>query len=159
MLTTFVLCLANRAGVLERVAGLIRKCAVEMRSISIGPTDIPGTQRMTLVLEADENKAALVEASLHKLSGVARVENLTMSASLFRELAIVKVASIREERNEILHLASVFRARAIDICANSTTVEATGSESKIDALIEALAFYGIIEIARTGRIGMVRGLK
>src|SRR6185437_15651036 len=158
MLSTLIVHLANRSCLLERIAGLVRRRNIEIRSVSIGPTDMPGTLRMTLVVEADENKAVLLAANLRKLADVARVENLALSSSLARELAIVKIATTREERSEILAIATVFRARVVDICRGSITIEATGSEAKIDALIEAVAVYGIIEVARTGRIAMLRGL-
>jgi acetolactate synthase I/III small subunit len=158
MLTTLIVHLANRSCVLERIAGLVRRRGIEIRSASIGPTDMPGALRMTIVVEADHNKTALLAANLHKLADVARVETLTPDVSLFRELAIVKVATTPEERSEIFQIATVFRARIVDMCPGSTAIEATGSEAKIDALIEALGIYGIVEIARTGRIAMVRGL-
>src|SRR5579872_44519 len=101
MLTTLILHLANKSCVLERIAGLIRRRGIEIRSVSIGPTDTPDTLRMTLVVEAGENKSALLAANLCKLADVARVETLTPDVSLFRELAIVKVATTREERSEI----------------------------------------------------------
>src|SRR6266403_5075445 len=114
---------------------------------------------MARLVEADQNRAARLEANLYKLPEVLHVNNVTSTLTVIREFAIIKVAAIREERAEIVQAAAIFRARVIDVCPGSIVIEITGSEAKVNGLIEILATYGIVELARTGRVVMTRGLK
>ena len=157
MLTTFVIYLQDRSGILERVTGLVRRRGFEIRSLTIGQTEVPDVLRMSLVAETGEDGGARLEASLYKLCHVVRVYNVAPGSCLFRELAIIKLAAAREDRAEIMQIAKAFRARVIDIGPRSIILESAGSQRKIDALVEILSTYGILEMARTGRVAMLRG--
>jgi acetolactate synthase-1/3 small subunit len=159
MVTIFVIQLEKRPEVVERIAGAARRRGFEIQSLSLGPTDMPGVLRMTLVVDAAERDSARLETNLRKLPNILRVDNLASKRSLFRDLAIIKIAATPEERMEIMHLAKVFRARVIDISRRSIVIESTGSVEKIDTLVEMLEGYGIADIARTGLVAMTRGLK
>lgn len=159
MLTTFIAYLQDKSGVLERVTGLVRRRGFEIQSLTIGQTEMPGLLRMSLVAETGENGSSRLQANLCKLPHVVRVYSIALEPCLFRELAIIKLAASREDRAEIMQVAEAFRARAIDIRPGSIVIESVGGEQKIDALVEILSTYGIVEMARTGRVAMLRGLK
>jgi len=157
MLATYIVQVDNEPGMLERVAGLIRRRAVEIRSLTAGEADTSQTLRLTIQVEADGDALGRLESNLCKLRNTSQVHNVTNRACLMRELAIIKVAATNEERVEIMQIARIFRSSVIDVCRGSMVVEATGTEAKLNALIDALGSYGIIEIARTGRVAMIRG--
>ena len=112
---------------------------------------------MTIAVEADEFGARRIEANLYKLIEVLRVDNVTRRPSILRELAILKVKTTPETRAQIFQLAPVYRARIIDVSTESLVIEITGNEDKVDSLIQVLEPYGIVEMARTGRLAMLRG--
>jgi len=159
MLNTLVVYVENKPGVLNRVASLFRRRAFNIESLTVGHTDKPGVSRMTIVVDTDEFGARRLEANLYKLVNVLRVDNITEVPSVYRDLALIKVNAPAEERSHILQLANVFRARVVDVAAGSLTLEITGAEEKIDGLLEVLRPIGIIEMVRTGRVAMARGLK
>jgi len=103
--------------------------------------------------------ARRLEANLYKLVNVLRVDDLTVRPSVERDLAMIKVAATPETRTHIMQLVDVFRARMIDVAPDSVIIETTGTEDKIDGLIEVLKQYGVIEMVRTGRVAMARGPK
>jgi acetolactate synthase I/III small subunit len=158
MTNTFVVHVENRPGVLNRVASLFRRRAFNIESLTVGHTDKPGISRMTIVVDTDVDGAARLEANLYKLVNVLRVDNITSAASVYRDLAIIKVATTPETRAEIMQLAHVFRARVVDVAGESMVLETTGTEDKIDGLVEVLRQFGILEMARTGRVAMTRGM-
>jgi len=157
MLITLVVRVENRPGVLNRVASLFRRRGFNIESLTVGHTEKPGISRMTIVVDTDESGAMRLEANLYKLVNVLNVENVTATPSVFRDLAMIKVAATAETRAEIMQLAHVFRARIVDVNNGSLVIESTGTEDKIDGLIEVLREYGILEMARTGRVAMTRG--
>jgi acetolactate synthase-1/3 small subunit len=157
MITTLVVHVENKPGVLNRVASLFRRRAFNIESLTVGHTDKPGISRMTIVVDTDGDGAARLEANLYKLVNVLRVDNITSAPSVFRDLAVIKVATTPESRAEIMQLAHVFRARVVDVAGDSMVLETTGAEDKIDGLVEVLRPYGILEMARTGRVAMTRG--
>jgi len=157
MLHTFVVHVEDRPGVLNRVSSLFRRRAYNISSLTVGPTDKSGVSRMTIVVETDQDGAARIEANLYKLVSVLRVENITAAPSVCRELAIIKVAAPAEARTELIHLVHVFRAHVVDVAPDSLVIEITGAEDKIDSLVEVLRPYGVLEMARTGRVAMSRG--
>jgi len=158
MLTVFVIEVHKRAEILERVAGLARRRGFEIQSLSLGPTDMPDLLRMTLVVETEEAGASRFLRHLGRLQNVLKVYEISPKHSLLRDLAIIKIAATAEERSEIIQIASVFGARIVDICRQSIAIECTGGSGKVDRLVELLASYGIVEMARTGLIAMRRGL-
>ncbi len=159
MLNTFVVYVENKPGVLTRVASLFRRRAYNIESLTVGHTEKPGVSRMTIVVETDEFGARRLEAHLYKLVNVLLVENITALASVARDLAMIKVSATADSRSHILQLAHVFRARVVDVAPESIIVEITGTEDKIDGLLEVLRPYGVLEMVRTGRVAMSRGAK
>jgi acetolactate synthase I/III small subunit len=159
MLNTFVVYVENKPGVLNRVASLFRRRAFNIESLTVGHTDKPGVSRMTIVVDTDEQGALRAEANLYKLVNVLLVNNITGSASVMRDLAMIKVAATPETRSHLLQLVHVFRARVVDVAPESVIIEITGTEEKIDGLLEVLRPFGIVEMVRTGRVAMSRGSK
>ena len=157
MLHTLVVYVEDKPGVLNRVASLFRRRAFNIDSLTVGHTETAGVSRMTIVCDCDPLNARRVEANIYKLVDVLRVDDITHQPSVVRELAMIKVAATPETRGQIIELASVFRARVIDVSPESAIVEITGGEDKIERLLEVLKPYGVLEVARTGRVAMARG--
>jgi acetolactate synthase-1/3 small subunit len=157
MQTTFVLHVEDQPGVLTRVTSLIRRRGFNIESLTVGHTERPGVSRMTIVMDSDELAVPRIEANLYKLVNVISVENMTPKAVVFRDLAMIKVAATEASRGPIMQLVDVFRARVVDVSPDSLIIEITGTEDKIDGLVEMLRPYGVLEMARTGRVAMSRG--
>jgi acetolactate synthase-1/3 small subunit len=144
-------------GVLNRVASLFRRRNFNIDSLTVGGTDQPGVSRLTVVVEATEAGARIVEANLYKLVNVLRVDDLTHKASLTRELGLVKVKVTPDTRAQVLQLVEVFRARVVDVDEKTLTVEVTGTPEKIVKFEMVMRPYGIAEMVRTGAVSMARG--
>jgi len=157
MLNTYVVYVENKPGVLTRVASLFRRRAFNIDSLTVGRTEKPEVSRMTITVDADHDQARRIEANLYKLVNVLLVENITNEPAIVRDLAMIKVAATHEARSHVLELASVFRARVVDVAPDSLTIEITGGEDKIDGLLEVLRPYGVLEMVRTGIVAMRRG--
>jgi acetolactate synthase-1/3 small subunit len=157
MLHTFVVYVDNRPGVLNRVASLFRRRAFNIESLTVGHTDRPGVSRMTVVVDTDEYGARRLEAHLYKLIPVRRVDNITGVPSIARDLALIKVAATGDARTHVMQLVEVYRARIVDVSPETLVIETTGTEDKIESLVEVLRPYGVIEMARSGRVAMARG--
>ena len=157
MMNTFVVYVENKPGVLTRVASLFRRRAFNIDSLTVGRTEKPEVSRMTITVDADRDQARRIEANLYKLVNVLLVENITGQPVISRDLAMIKVSATHGERSHVLELAEVFRARVVDVGAESLTIEITGDEDKIDGLLEVLRPYGILEMVRTGVVAMRRG--
>jgi len=154
---TFAVYVDNKPGVLNRVASLFRRRAFNIESLTVGHTELQGLSRMTIVVNTDERGARLVEANLYKLLPVRRVDNITNSAQISRDLALIKVSAVGDARTQVMQLVDVYRARIVDVSPESLVIETTGAEDKIDSLVEVLRPYGVIEMVRTGRVAMTRG--
>jgi acetolactate synthase-1/3 small subunit len=154
---TLVALVEDKPGVLNRVASLFRRRAFNIESLAVGHTDQPQISRMTIVIDSDNTSAHLVESNLAKLVNVIDVQDVTGLDTISRDLALIKVRVDAAGRSEIAQLAEIFRAKIVDVAADSVVVEVTGDEDKIDGLIELLRPKGILEMVRTGRIAMVRG--
>ena len=159
MQVTLVVYVENKPGVLNRVASLFRRRGFNIESLTVGHTEKRGVSRMTILVETDEGGALRVEANLYKLVNVLRVDNITAKPSVVRDLAMIKVATTPETRSELMQLVNVFRARVVDVAADSLVIETTGAEEKIDGLLDVLRPYGVIEMVRTGRVAIARGPK
>jgi acetolactate synthase I/III small subunit len=157
MVHTFAVYVDNKPGVLNRVASLFRRRAFNIESLTVGRTEQPGTSRMTVVVDTDEYGARRLEANLYKLVPVRRVENITERPTIARDLALIKVSAAGDVRAQVMQLVEVYRARVIDVSAESLVIEATGTEDKIDSLLEVLRPYGVVEMVRTGLVAMARG--
>lgn len=153
---TLIALMENRPGVLSRVSSLFRRRNYNIESLSVGHSEKLGISRMTIVLNGDERIVEQVAKQLEKLINVIEVHRVDDEESVYRELALVKVKAGPGSRSEIIELTNVFRARVVDVGAASMTVEVTGPESRVNSLIGLLEPYGIEELARTGRVAMVR---
>lgn len=147
----------DKPGVLNRVASLFRRRAYNIESLTVGHTENPGVSRMTIVVDTDSSTVDRIEANLYKLVNVLRVDNLTRKPSVSRDLALVKVSVTTDNRNEVIQLADLFRARIVDVTNESLIIEITGTEEKIEGLVDVLRPFGIIEMVRTGILSMSRG--
>ena len=154
---TLVAYVENKPGVLNRVASLARRLAINIDSLTVGPTDNEEIARMTIVAHTDEKGAHRLEASLEKLVDVRLAENISERPSLERDLALIKVSADQQSRPHLMELTKVFRARVIDVAPESLILEVSGTVDKIDGLLEVLRPFGVLEMARTGRIAMTRG--
>jgi acetolactate synthase-1/3 small subunit len=156
---TIAVIVENKSGALTRIAGLFSRRSFNIESLSVGATDNPDYSRMTLSVQGDEEVLEQVIKQLSKLINVIRVSELEPHESIERELAIIKVSADKENRSEIMQLVSVFRAKIIDVSARSMIIEVTGDEQKVDALVLLLRQFGIKELARTGKVSMIRGAR
>ena len=156
-LQALVVYVEDRPGVLTRVASLFRRRSFNIASLTVGHTDQAGVSRMTIVMEGDDADALRCEANLYRLVNVLRVENVTHLPSVQRDLALVKVRCPASARSELLQECDVFRARVIDVSPEAMIVEITGTEDKIEGLLDVLRPFGIIEMVRTGSVAMTRG--
>ena len=147
----------DQPGVLARVSGLFARRGFNIDSLAVGPTESPGFSRMTIVVDVQTKPLEQVEKQLHKLVNVLKVIELERGSRVERELALVKVRTTTETRAGVIEISQIFRARIVDVSHGSLTLEATGPPDKIEALRDMLEPYGIVELARTGRIALARG--
>ncbi|MCX6692134.1 MAG: acetolactate synthase small subunit [Methanoregula sp.] len=150
----------NKPGVLSRVTGLFSRRGFNIESLAVGTCEEPDMSRITIVLIGDDAKVEQVMKQLHKLIDVIKVSDLTENERVERELALIKVnAEPGTSRAEVMQIASIFRAQIIDVGAKSVILQIIGDTEKIDALEKLLRQYGVRELVRTGRIGILRGSK
>src|SRR3989440_10195856 len=154
---TLVAYVENKPGVLNRVSSLARRLAINIDSLTVGPTENEAIARMTIVAQTDEKGPHRLEASLEKLVDVRLAENVSDRALLERDLALIKVSADQQNRPHLMELIKVFRARVVDVAPESLILEVSGAVEKIDGLLEVLRPFGVLEMARTGRIAMTRG--
>ncbi|MCK8816164.1 acetolactate synthase small subunit [Natroniella sulfidigena] len=150
---------ANKSGVLARIASLFSRRGYNIDSLSVGTTEDQEVSRITIVVEGDEQVLEQVTKQLNKLIDVYKVSDITNDSSIDRNLALIKVQANLDNRSEIMQIVDVFRGKVVDVAANSLVIEMTGSEEKIEAIEELLRPFGIIELVKTGKIAMVRGEK
>jgi acetolactate synthase-1/3 small subunit len=155
-LRTFIAYVEDLPGVLNRVTSLFRRRSYNIVSLTVGVTERPGVSRMTIVIEADDDAARRIEANLYKLVNVLRVDDTRDVATLVRELALIKVRADGKVRSEVIRLCEVFRARVVDVAPEALVAEITGPADKVDGLIDVLRPFGVVEIARTGAVAMLR---
>jgi acetolactate synthase-1/3 small subunit len=149
----------NHPGVLARIAGLFSGRGFNIESLSVGETEDPTASRMTVVVRGDDPILEQVTKQLNKLVDVIKVSDLTSEQFIERELVLVKVSADGKSRSEILQICDIFRARIVDVAPKTVTIEVTGTEDKIDALVNMLRPFGIREMARTGSVALTRTLK
>ncbi len=156
---TLVALVENKPGVLNRVASLMRRRNFNIDSLAVGMTDDPAISRMTIVIDASKTNAGLVERNLLKLAPVIDVQDLTSVPSVARELALIKVhVADSVKRGELKQISDMFQCRVVDVSRDSLMMEVTGEETKVDSVLNVLHDYGILEVVRTGRIAMMRGI-
>ena len=150
----------NRPGVLHSVANLFRRRNFNIESITVGPTENKDLSRMTITVNADEKTLDQVVKQLDKLVDVVKVATLEPGSFVMRDMALIKVnVPSPKERSDIINCVEVFRGRVIDVSTDSLTVEITGTPDKIDAFLNIMQSFGIIELARTGITALARGAK
>ena len=149
----------NTPGVLSRIAGLFSRRGYSIDSITAGVTADPRFTRITIVASGDELILSQIEKQVRKLEDVIEIKVLQPEDSVYRELIMVKVRANKTERTEIISVADIFRAKIVDVEKDSLMVELTGNGSKVDAFLELLEGYEILELARTGITGLQRGIK
>ena len=156
---TIAIQVENKFGVLSRVAGLFSARGYNIESLSVGETLDPTVSRMTIVVRGAEFIIEQVMKQLHKLIDVIKVTDLTDESHVERELVLIRVNAEPQHRAEIMRTADIFRAKIVDVTPQSFTIEATGDEGKLEALIELLRPMGIQELVRTGKVAIARGAK
>lgn len=146
----------NHFGVLARVANLFSARGFNIDSLAVGETQDPEVSRMTVIAQGDDKVVEQIMKQLNKLIDVICVEDLTNKDVIERELVMIKIGANAANRNDIMHVVNTFRAKIVDVNPESMTIEVTGSEGKIDAMLELLKPFDLREVVRTGQIAMAR---
>ena len=155
----FQLLANNTSGVLSRITGLFSRRGYNIESITAGPNGDTGYSRITIVTSGDDDVLEQIEKQLAKLEDVRDIKELKPEESVYRELIMLKVRANAEQRQSIIAIADIFRAKIIDVAQESLIIELTGDQSKIDAFIGLLDGHEILELARTGIAGLGRGIE
>lgn len=146
----------NRFGVLARIAGLFSGRGFNIDSLNVSPTQDETLSRMTIVTHGDDAVIEQVEKQLNRLVEVVKVTDLTGSGFVSRELMLVKVRTDGNTRNDVIQFANIFKANVVNVEHESLVIEVTGPNEKLDAFVELMGKFGIVELARTGRVALVR---
>ncbi len=154
---TLVALVANKPGVLNRIASLFRRRGFNIESIAVGHSELPHISRVTIVVDGATTQVEQVRKQLDKVIDVVKVSDITGDDIVARELALIKVRARSATRSEIIQIVDIFRANIVDVASDSLIIEITGDEDKVDSLLKLLRVFGIKEIARTGRVAMLRG--
>lgn len=147
----------DQPGVLARISALFSRRGYNIESLAVGTTETPGLSRMTIVVEVDELALEQITKQLNKLINVLKIVELDENATIARELMLIKVRADANARSAVLQLVELFRAKVVDVGTDSVTIEATGSNDKLQALLEILAQHGIKEIVQSGVVALARG--
>ena len=148
----------NEAGALSRVAGLFSARGYNIESLTVAPTNDPSLSRMTLVTRGTEEIIEQITKQLNKLIDIVKLQDMTEGSHLEREMMLAKIrVANQQEREEVKRFADIFRGRVIDVSEETYTIELTGSSSKLDAFIQNLGKIQVMELVRSGIIGMTRG--
>ena len=146
----------DESGVLSRISGLFARRGFNIESLAVGHAEQPGISRITMVLPGDSRTIEQLTKQLYKLVNVLKVQDITNIPTVERGLMLLKVQTTISTRSEILEIADIFRAKVVDLASDSLTLEVTGDPGKMAAVEQLLFKFGIIEIARTGKISLVR---
>jgi acetolactate synthase-1/3 small subunit len=146
----------DKPGVLNRITSMLRRRGFNIQSLAVGHSEIDNLSRLTVIVEGGDDIVEKITKQLHKLIDVIKVNDISDDNIVSRELALIKITSTPSTRNEIIQLVSIYRAKIVDVSANSIIIEATGDDQKIRALQDLLKNFGIIEVMRTGIIAMNR---
>jgi len=147
----------DRPGAVDRVINMLRRRRASMQTLVVGRSELPDVVRITVNVNDSEVEFDHLLEQLRKVIDVRHIVNLSSGKTVARELALVKVNSTAETCSEIIELAHLFGAHAVDVTGETITLEVTGSEEKVEKLVSQLQTYGIREVARTGRVAMTRG--
>jgi acetolactate synthase-1/3 small subunit len=146
----------DESGALSRISGLFARRGFNIESLAVGPAEQRGISRLTMVVEGDDRTLGQMSKQLNKLVNVLGVIDLSRIPAVERELMLLKVAATKENRAAIFDLVQVFRAKVVDVADDAMTLEVVGDPGKLVALERLLTHYGILEIARTGRVALER---
>jgi acetolactate synthase I/III small subunit len=149
----------NKPGILARVASLFSRRGFNIDSLAVGTTEHPDISRMTIVVNVEELPLEQVTKQLNKLVNVIKIVELDSSASVQRELMLIKVRADAETRSQVLETVQLFRAKVVDVATDAVTIEATGSRDKLEALIRVLEPFGIKELVQSGMVAIGRGAR
>jgi acetolactate synthase I/III small subunit len=149
----------DEAGVLTRIAGLFARRGFNIESLAVGPAEQLGVSRITMVVPGDEKIVEQLIKQLYKLISVLKVQDISQQPCVERELMLIKVNASASIRPEVIQVAQIFRARVVDLSEEALTLEVVGDPGKIVAIIQMLTKFGIREIARTGKIALIRESK
>jgi len=148
----------NQPGVLAHVSGMFASRGFNIESLAVGETEDPQLSRITVVVNGDDRLLEQIRKQLEKIVTVVKVLDISRSGFVERDLMLIKIDAPPSQRLELQGLVQIFRGRIVDVGSEQMMVEISGQEKKLEAFIEAVRPYGIRELARTGRIAMVRGL-
>jgi acetolactate synthase I/III small subunit len=146
----------NKPGVLARIAGLFSRRGFNIDTLAVGPTDDPEVSRITLTVDGAVHPIDQVTKQLHKLVNVIKIRDMEPDATIAREMALFRVSAPVETRAEIMQFAQIFRANIVDVSRRTLTIEVTGSQAKIDAFERMIRPHGLVEMARTGEVAILR---
>jgi len=150
----------NKPGVLHSVANMFRRRGFNIESITVGHTEQKGITRMTITVSGDEKTLEQIVKQMNKLIDVVKVTSLDSESIVTRELALIKVnVPDTKTRSDIINCVEVFRGHVIDVSPETLTIEITGTPDKIDAFLNLMKSYGILELARTGLTALSRGIR
>jgi acetolactate synthase-1/3 small subunit len=147
----------DQPGVLARIASLFSRRGFNIESLAVGPTEHEGVSRMTIVVNVDDLPLEQVTKQLNKLINVLKIVELDPESSIRRELVLVKVRADQSIRSQVLETVQLFRAKVVDVSADSVIIEATGNADKLDALLRVLEPFGVKELVQSGMVAMGRG--
>lgn len=154
---TLVALVQDAPGVLNRIASMFRRRGFNILSLSVGKSETANLSRMTFVVDGEESTVEQIIKQLDKLIDVISVSDISKQNIVIRELALIKVNTDSSNRTEILQLAETFRSSVVDVSPGSVIIEVTGDDNKVDSLMDILKPFGVIEVMRTGRVGLLRG--
>jgi acetolactate synthase-1/3 small subunit len=153
---TISILVEDEAGILTRIAGLFARRGFNIESLAVGPAEQMGVSRITMVVPGDDSVIEQLIKQLYKLINVLKVQDITHTPCVERELMLVKVNASASNRAEVIQLVQIFRARIVDLSEETLTIEVVGDPGKLVAIIQMLNKFGIREIARTGKIALTR---
>ena len=155
---TVVALVYDKPVVLNRVVSMVRRRAFNISSLAVSHSETPGLSRMTFVIEGDDTVQEQVTKQLRKLVDVVKVSDLKGANAVYRELSLVRVSATATTRSEIIQIVEIFRANIVDVGHDSLIIEVTGDEDKLESFVTLLKPFGVLEIMRSGRLAMVRGV-
>jgi acetolactate synthase I/III small subunit len=153
---TLAVLVEDETGVLSRIAGMFARRGFNIESLAVGPTSTRGVSRVTMVVAGDDSSVEQMTKQLYKLINVLKVQNLTEIPCVQRELMLVKVNATPVTRREIIEIAMIFRSQIVDVSEDSLTIQVVGDPGKLVAILQNLNKFGIREMARTGKLALVR---
>lgn len=153
---TISILVENKFGVLTRIAGLFSGRGFNIDTLNVAPTHDPSASRMTIVTRGDDSTLEQIVKQLNKLIEVIKVQDFSVGESIDRELVLVKVSIDSKSRSEVMQITDIFRAKIVDVQAETMTIEVTGDEGKVEKFIELMKPFGVLDLTRTGKVAMPR---